>query len=250
MMQPEIEGTAQTAAKISFMLCIRETKIAFPFFVARCMKTVAYLRISTGSQDLANQKLAVLDYARQNRFAIDRFVEAQASTRKGRDQRRIEELLGELDAGDRLVVSELSRLGRSLGQVIRLVDKLVKRKVRFIAIKEAIRFEGKQDMQTKVMVALFGLFAEVERDLISERTKEGLAAARAKGRLLGRPKGSLGSSKLDGKEGEIRMLLEKEVSKASIAKIVCVSSTNLRHFIWTRNLDPKVLEIQVRGRRR
>ena len=63
------------------MLRIRETKIASHLFVARCMKTVAYLRISTGSQDLANQKLAVLDYARQNRFAIDRFIEAQASTR-------------------------------------------------------------------------------------------------------------------------------------------------------------------------
>jgi DNA invertase Pin-like site-specific DNA recombinase len=94
------------------------------------MKTVAYLRISTGSQDLANQKMVVLDYARQNRFAIDRFVEAQASTRKGRDQRRIEELLGELVVGDRLVVSELSRLSRSLGQVIQIVDELVKRKVR------------------------------------------------------------------------------------------------------------------------
>jgi DNA invertase Pin-like site-specific DNA recombinase len=203
------------------------------------MKTVAYLRISTGSQDLSNQKLTVLDYARRERFAIDRFVEAQASSRKGRDERRIEELLGELAAGDRLVVSELSRLGRSLGQVIQLVDELVKRKVRFIAIKEAIRFEGKQDMQTKVMVALFGLFAEVERDLISERTKEGLVAARARGRLLGRPKGSRGRSKLDGKEGEIRMLLEKQVSKASIAKIMGVSSTNLRHFIQTRKLTPE-----------
>jgi DNA invertase Pin-like site-specific DNA recombinase len=203
------------------------------------MKTVAYLRISTGSQDLSNQKLTVLDYARRERFAIDRFVEAQASSRKGRDERRIEELLGELAAGDRLVVSELSRLGRSLGQVIQLVDELVKRKVRFIAIKEAIRFEGKQDMQTKVMVALFGLFAEVERDLISERTKEGLVAARARGRLLGRPKGSRGRSKLDGKEGEIRMMLEKQVSKASIAKIMGVSSTNLRHFIRTRKLTPE-----------
>jgi Resolvase, N terminal domain len=81
------------------MLYTRETKTAFPLSVARRMKTVAYLRISTGSQDLANQKLAVLDYARQNRFAIDRFVEVQASSRKGRDQRRIEELLGELAAG-------------------------------------------------------------------------------------------------------------------------------------------------------
>ena len=89
-------------------------------------------------------------------------------------------------------------------------------KIRFTAIKESIHFEGKQDLQTKVMIALFELFAEVERDLISERTKEGLAAARAKGRLLGRPKGALGKSKLDGKEEEIRILLHKQVSKASI----------------------------------
>src|SRR3954454_6156780 len=231
------------------MVCIREIKIAFPLFVARCMKTVAYLRISMGSQNLANQKLAILDYARQKQFTIDRFVEAQASSRKGRDQRRIEELLGTLAVGDRLVVSELSRLGRSLSQVIQIVDDLVKRKVRFIAIKEAIRFEGKQDMQTKVMVALFGLFAEVERDLISERTREGLASARAQGRLLGRPKGSRGTSKLDGKEGEIRMLLEKEVFQRSIAKIVGASSTNLRHFIRTRKLDPKAPESRVRDSR-
>lgn len=213
------------------------------------MKTVAYLRVSTGSQDLANQKLAVLEHARQRRFSIDRFVEAQVSSRKGRDERRIEELLGSLAAGDRLIVSELSRLGRSLGQVIQIVDELVKRKVRFTAIKEDIRFEGKQDLQTKVMIALFGLFAEVERDLISQRTKEGLAAARAQGRLLGRPKGALGTSKLDGKEGEIQMLLEKEVSKRSIAKIVGVSPTALRHFIRTRKLAPEASKCRARGRR-
>ncbi len=147
------------------------------------MKTVAYLRVSTGSQDLANQKLAVLDYARQKHFGIDRFIEAHASTRKCRDQRRIEELLGSLAVGDRLVVSELSRLGRSLNQVIQIIDELVKRKVRFTAIKEDIRFEGKQDLQTKVMIALFGLFAEVERISSPSRTKEGLAAARSKGRF-------------------------------------------------------------------
>lgn len=214
------------------------------------MKTIAYLRISTGSQDLANQKLAVLDYARQKRFTIDHFVEVQVSSRKGRDQRRIEELMDSLAGGDRLVVSELSRLGRSLGHVIQIVDELVKRKVRFTAIKEGIRFEGKQDLQTKVMIALFGLFAEVERDLISERTKEGLAAARAKGRLLGRPKGSRGKSKLDGKEGEIRMLLEKEVSKASIGKIMGVSATNLRHFIRTRKLNPEAPKRGSKGQRR
>jgi DNA invertase Pin-like site-specific DNA recombinase len=217
------------------------------------MKTVTYLRVSTGSQDLANQKMAVLDYAKPQRFTVDRFVEAQVSSRKTPAERGIDDLLGTLDAGDRLIVSELSRWGRSLGQVIRIVDELVKRKVRFVAIKEAIRFEGKQDMQTKVMIALFGLFAEVERDLISQRTKEGLAAARAKGRLLGRPKGALGKSKLDGKEEEIQMLLEKTVSKASIAKIVGVSRTALHHFIKTRKLTPetskRASKSQVRERR-
>jgi DNA invertase Pin-like site-specific DNA recombinase len=213
------------------------------------MKTVAYLRVSTGSQDVANQKLAILDYARQKHFAVDRFLEVQVSTRQSPVQRRVEELLSTLAAGDRLVVSELSRLGRSLGQVIQLIEELVQRKIRFIAIKEGIRFEGKQTMQTKVMIALFGLFAEVERDLIAERTKEGLAVARAKGRILGRPKGALGKSKLDGKEAEIRMLLGKEVSKASIAKIVDVSRTALLHFIRTRKLDPRASQRQSRKRR-
>ena len=203
------------------------------------MKTVAYLRVSTGFQNLGNQKLAILEHARQKHFAVDRFVEVQDSSRQGPDQRRSDELLDSLRAGDRLVVSELSRLGRSLGQVIRIVEELVKRKIRFTAIKESTHFEGKQDLQTKVMIALFGLFAEVERDLISERTKEGLAAARAKGRLLGHPKGALGKSKLDGKEEEIRILLQKQVSKASIAKIVGVSRTALHHFINSRKLDPK-----------
>ena len=84
------------------------------------------------------------------------------------------------------------------------------------------------------MIALFGLFAEVERDLISERTKEGLAAAKAQGKLLGRPKGALGKSRLDGKEQDIRVLLGKNVSKASIAKILDVSRSAIYHFIETR----------------
>ena len=143
----------------------------------------------------------------------------------------------------------MSRLGRSLSQVIQIVEALVRRKIRFIAIKEGIEFDGKQDLPTKVMIALFGLFAEVERDLISERTKEGLGAARAKGRRLGRPKGALGKSKLDGKQEEIRILLQKEVSKASIAKIVGVSKTALHHFINSRKLDPKASQPPSRPHR-
>ena len=156
------------------------------------MKTAAYLRVSTRSQDLANQKLAILEFSQKRRFPIDQVIESRISSRK----------------------------------------------IRFIAIKEAIEFDGKQDLRTKVMIALFGLFAEVERDLISERTKEGLAAAKAKGKLLGRPKGALGTSRLDGKEQDIRALLGKDVSKASIAKILDVSRSALYHFIQTRKIAP------------
>ena len=123
---------------------------------------------------------------------------------------------GTLQPGDRLLVSELSRLGRSLSQVIQIVETLVRCKIRFIAIKEAIEFDGKQDL----------------------RTKEGLAAAKAKGKRLGRPKGALGTSRLDGKEPDIRALLGKDVSKASIAKILDVSRSALFHFIQTRKIAP------------
>ena len=93
-------------------------------------------------------------------------------------------------------------------RIVAILDALAKAGVAFVALKENIRVEGKRDIQTKVMTTLFALFAEVERDLISERTREGLAKARASGRKLGRPKGSLGVSRLDGKEDEIRHFLE------------------------------------------
>ena len=90
-----------------------------------------------------------------------------------------------MQAGDLIVVSELSRLGRGVGQIIQIVDDLVKNQIRFVAIKENIQLNGQQDIQGKVMVTMFGLFAEIERDLIAERTREGLAAAKAKGNLPG-----------------------------------------------------------------
>ena len=141
-----------------------------------------------------------------------------------------------LQSGDRLVVSELSRLGRSLGQIVAILDALAKQSVSFIAIKENIRVEGKQDIQNKVMTTLFALFADVERDLISERTREGLAKARASGKRLGRPKGSLGVSRLDGREDEIRHFLQLGVSKSSIATITGVTRPTLYNFIATRGL--------------
>ena len=145
-----------------------------------------------------------------------------------------------LEPGDRLVVSELSRLGRSLGQIVAMLDALAREGVAFIAIKEQIRIEGRQDIQSKVMTTLFALFAEVERDLISERTREGLAKARASGKKLGRPKGSLGVSRLDGKEQDIRHFLRLGVSKSAIAKITGVSRPTLYHFIDSRGIESEM----------
>ena len=133
------------------------------------MKTIAYLRVSTAQQDAGSQRLAILEYARKNGFRIDDFVEVTARGQASVKHRRLDELIGTLKRRDRLVVSELSRLGRSPGQIVAVLDGVAKAGIAFIAIKESIRVEGKQDIQTKVMTTLFALFAEVEHDLISER---------------------------------------------------------------------------------
>lgn len=200
------------------------------------MRVIAYLRVSTTRQDLDPQRLAIWDYAQKNRLTIDEFVTAKASSQKSLKRRRISDLLTILQPTDVLLVSELSRLGRSVGQIISIVEKLIAKSVRLVAIKEGIDLVGTADLQTKVMITLFSLFAEIERDLISERTKEGVMAARAKGKILGRPKGVLGKSRLDGKEEEIRLLLQKRVSKSAIARILEVPDPTLRHFIKTRRL--------------
>jgi DNA invertase Pin-like site-specific DNA recombinase len=206
------------------------------------METIAYLRVSTEGQDLDQQRLAILDYAQKNRVTVDKFVKTKRSSQHAAQKADLVRIIEGLQPGDRIIVSELSRFGRSLNQILQIIDLLIQREVRLVAIKEAIRFEGKQNLQTKAMIALFGLFAEIERDLIAERTKEGLAAAKAQGKRLGRPKGALSKSKLDGKEDEIRSLLQKQVSKASIARIMDVSQTTLHHFIKTRKLQPRPAE--------
>lgn len=199
-------------------------------------RTIAYLRVSTDSQEIQSQKMAVMEFAQNERILIDEFLEVVISSRKQKQREHLELETAKLEAGDLLLVSELSRLGRSLGQIIIFIDSLVKRGIRLIAIKENIRVDGEQDIQGKVMITLFGLFAELERDLISQRTKEGLVRAKASGKKLGRPKGSTGKSKLDGHETEIKEYLRKGVSKASIAKILEVSPTTLRSFIQSRNI--------------
>lgn len=198
-------------------------------------KTIAYTRVSTNSQDLQNQKLEILEYADRNRFQIDQWLQIKISSRKSVKDRLIDQLLENLEAGDCLIVSELSRLGRSVSQIITIIDTLIKKQVKVIIIKQNMVINGHNDMQTKVMITMFSLFAEIERDLISERTKNGIARARAEGKLIGRPRGN-GKSKLNDKQDEIIGLLQKDVSKASIAKILDVTPQALNHFIKTRKL--------------
>jgi DNA invertase Pin-like site-specific DNA recombinase len=203
------------------------------------MKTIAYLRVSKDAQGVKNQRLAILEFARKEHLEISEFMELSVSSRRSPKERQIDRLLSQLEAGDTLVVSELSRMGRSVGELILTVDPSVKQRVGLLAIKESLRLEGKPNLQTKVPVTLFSLFAEIERELISLRTKQGLAAARASGKRLGRPKGRLGQSKLDGREDAILRLLDLHVSQSSIVKITGVDRSTLYHFIRSRHLAPQ-----------
>ncbi len=196
------------------------------------MKTIAYIRVSTTQQDLQNQKLEIYTYASNNQIMVDHFIEVEVSSQRTPKERKIEQLMAELKSGDSVIVSELSRLGRSVGQIIQIIDAFIKHEIKFTAIKEGIRIDGTQDLQTKVMVTLFGLFAEIERDLISERTKQGLAVAREKGRMLGRPKGR-GRSKLDKHKEEIMQLLENGSTKVHIAKRFNCSYAAL--YVWLQH---------------
>ena len=173
-------------------------------------KVIGYIRVSTDKQTTENQRLAILEYCNHGKnLKVDKWIEVTVSSRKSSKDRKLDELIEQLEAGDTLIVSELSRLGRSVGQVATLVDTLVKASVKIISIKEDMVLNGKPNIQTKVMLTMFSLFAEIERDLISERTKEGLKRAKAEGKQLGRPKGSRSKSKLDGKESEIHQSFPK-----------------------------------------
>jgi len=198
-------------------------------------KTIAYMRVSTHKQDTENQELEILRYASSNDMNIDHWFRLEISSRKSLRDRRIDELLDMLTPGDTLIVSELSRLGRSLSQIVTIVDELIERNVAFIAIKQNMKLNGKNDMTVKIQIAMFGVLAEIERDLISDRTRSGLARAKANGKSLGRPKNSQ-SSILDEKKNEIAEMLEKGISKASVAKVMGVSGPALHYFLKTRQI--------------
>lgn len=200
------------------------------------MKTIAYLRISGDKQDLKNQKFEIMEYAQKNNLTISEFIEIEISSRQDKKKRRIDELIEKLTCGDTIICSELSRIGRSTGEVIGIVNELVAKKVRLIAIKQNMTINGSHDLQTKVLVTLFSLLAEMERDILSQRTIQALRAKRAQGIILGRPRGSLGASKLDGKQEQVQELMKHKVSKSAIARMLGVSRTTLLDYIRSRNL--------------
>lgn len=186
-------------------------------------KIVAYLRASTNKQDLNHQKLEILEFAQNNKLTISNFIEITISSRKTSKQRRIDELMDMLHEADTLIVTELSRLGRSTAEVIVLVNELVNRDIRLIVIKQNLDIH-KHDMNSKIIITLFSLFAELERDMISIRTKEALSAKKAKGIILGKPKGTLQKSKFDKDVEKIKELLSYELSARKIAKVLGYTS--------------------------
>lgn len=145
-----------------------------------------YIRVSTEEQNLNNQKLAISE-----RFKVDKWIEEKKSGTLDYKKRSLGELIDTLKSGDTLVITELSRLGRSLTMVFNIVNILKEKKVRCVAIKNNfdMKPDDKNDIVTSVLLFAFGLSAQIERELISERTKQGLAAAREKGRFGGRRKG-------------------------------------------------------------
>ncbi|MFQ5434927.1 MAG: recombinase family protein [Anaerolineae bacterium] len=186
-------------------------------------KTIAYIRASTGKQDVNNQKLAILEFTRHANLKVDEFVEITISSRKTSKQRRIDELLEKLVDSDTLVVTELSRLGRSTSEVVTLVNELLQRNIRVIVIKQNLDI-AQHDMSSKIIVTLFSLFAELERDLVSLRTKEALATKKAQGIQLGKPKGTIQASKFDKDRERIAELLRLGMSVRKIAKVMGYSN--------------------------
>ena len=196
-------------------------------------KTYAYIRISTDKQDLENQRYSILEYANKKKLGNVEFIEETVSGKVSWKNRKLKDLIMQLQKGDNLIVAELSRLGRSMLEIMELLNILLSKGVNVYVVKG--NYELKDDIQSKVLAFAFSLASEIERELISQRTKEALARVRAEGKKIGRPKGSY-SSKLDEKREYIEELLDKGVSIASIAKILGVHYQTMRNYIKRREL--------------
>jgi DNA invertase Pin-like site-specific DNA recombinase len=194
-----------------------------------------YIRVSSDKQTVENQRFEIQNFALANAFQIDGWIEETISGTKNYNKRELGRLLERVRADDLILCAELSRLGRNLFMIMEILNLCMARGCRLWTIKDNYRLG--EDIQSKVLAFAFGLSAEIERNLISGRTKEALARRRAEGVTLGRPKGSSPARvKLTGKEKAIRKLLENHVSKCEIARRYHVNRATVDKFIRVNDL--------------
>lgn len=196
-------------------------------------QTVGYLRVSTLDQDLEKNKADILGLANSKALGQVRFVEEKTSGRISWRKRKIAEIITELGQGDTIVVSELSRLGRSMLECMEILSIATEKQITVYAVKGNWQLDG--SIQSKIVAMAFSMAAEIERDLISQRTKEALRAKKAQGIKLGRPPGP-GKSKLDVYQPEIEALLKNGSSKRFIARRYGTSESNLYNWLKKRDL--------------
>lgn len=193
-----------------------------------------YIRVSTDKQTVENQRYEINQFCEKNILVVDKWIEETISGTKTVQERQLGKLLKRMQHGDVLICSELSRLGRNLLMIMGVLNECMNRDVQVWTIKDNYRLGS--DINSKVLAFAFGLSAEIERNLISQRTKEALARKRAEGVVLGRPKGSKSSkTKLTGKEKEIKRLLEKKVSYSAIARMLDVHRLTVSAFVKQNN---------------
>ncbi len=197
-------------------------------------RTVAYLRVSTASQDIEKNKNDILHFANENSLGQVEWVEELASGRISWRKREIAHIIDQLGAGDNVIVSELSRLGRSMLECMEILSVASQKQINLYAVKGNWRLD--QSIQSKVLAMAFAMAAEIERDLISQRTKEALAAKKRAGVKLGRPKGS-GTSKLDKYRPEIEALLQTGSTQRYIASRYNTTESNLSRWMKKHGLQ-------------
>jgi DNA invertase Pin-like site-specific DNA recombinase len=196
-------------------------------------RTVAYLRVSTPEQDLAKNKADILHLANDKALGQVKWFEETASGRLSWRKRQLGELLAELSTGDNLLVSELSRLGRSMLECMEILSLAMQRGIHVCAVKGNWQLDD--SIQSKIVAMAFAMAAEIERDLISQRTKEALAARKRAGKKLGRPRGS-GKSKLDKHRPEIEALLANGSTQKFIANRYNTTEANLSRWLKKHEL--------------
>ena len=192
------------------------------------MKVIAYIRVSTDQQNCANQKFEIETYCQKQNWKVDEFVEETISSRKELKKRKLNRLLDKLDSDTILIVTEISRIGRNLMEVMGILQDCLEKGCKVITIKE--NFHLGSDIQSKFIACIFSLVAEMERQLISQRTKECLKRLKNEGKHIGRPYG-FSYRKLQKKHNKIKEMLEKKVPKAQIAKLMGCTWTTLHRYI-------------------